>query len=71
MMDEIVAAALAKGAKKIRGFYYPTAKNGMVRDFYKTQGFDKISEDENENAIWELDISSGYEKKNKHIEVNK
>ena len=50
MMDEIVAAAMAKGAKTIRGFYYPTAKNGMVREFYKTQGFSKISEDEGEHS---------------------
>lgn len=71
MMDEIVAAAIAKGAKKIRGFYYPTAKNAMVRDFYKTQGFDKISEDEQGNAVWELDVSNGYENKNNYIEVNK
>lgn len=70
MMDEIVAAALAKGGKKIRGFYYPTAKNAMVREFYKTQGFDKISEDEKGNAVWELDVSNGYENKNHHIEVN-
>lgn len=71
MMDEVVAAAVAKGAKKIRGFYYPTAKNGMVRDFYKTQGFGKISEDEKGNAVWELDVSDGYQIKNRHIGVNK
>lgn len=69
MMDEVVAAAMAKGAKIIRGFYYPTAKNGMVRDFYKTQGFDKISEDESGNAVWELDVSNGYRKKNRHIKI--
>lgn len=69
MMDEIVSAAIAKGAKKIRGFYYPTTKNGMVRDFYKTQGFDKISEDETGNAVWELDVGGGYQKKNGHIAV--
>lgn len=71
MMDEMAAAAIARGAKRIRGFYYPTAKNGMVRDFYKTQGFDKIFEDEKGNAVWELDVSLGYEKRNHHIEVNK
>ncbi len=71
MMDEVVAAAMVKGAKKIRGFYYPTAKNAMVKGFYKTQGFDKISEDEQGNAVWELDISNGYENKNHYIEVNK
>ena len=71
MMDEIVVAAIAKGAKTIRGFYYPTAKNAMVRDFYKIQGFDKISEDQNGNAVWELNVAGGYAKKNNHIEVNK
>ena len=72
MMDEIVTAAITtKGAKIIRGFYYPTAKNAMVREFYKTQGFDKISEDEIGNAVWELDVSSGYKNKNNYIEVNK
>ena len=71
MMDEIVAAAVAKGAKTIRGFYYPTPKNNMVRDFYKTQGFAKISEDAAGNVVWELDVSTGYAVKNTHIEVNK
>ena len=71
MMDAIVAAAFAKGAKTIRGFYYPTAKNAMVREFYKTCGFDKMSEDEKGNAVWELNISNGYKNKNNYIEVNK
>ena len=69
MMDEIVAAAIAKGAKTIRGFYYPTAKNAMVREFYKTQGFDKISEDETGNAVWELNVLNGYQRKNRHIKI--
>ncbi len=71
MMDEMVSAAKAHGAKLMRGFYYPTAKNGMVREFYKTQGFTKISEDEAGNAVWELDIAEVYSNKNKHIEVVK
>lgn len=71
MMDEIVAAALDRGCKTIRGFYYPTAKNAMVKSFYATEGFAKVSEDEIGNAVWELDVSNGYTKKNKYIEVNK
>lgn len=71
MMDEVVSAAVAKGAKRMRGFYYPTAKNAMVRDFYKTQGFDKIAEDESGNSVWELDVSPGYKTKNGHIEVKR
>ena len=71
MMDEIVVAALARGVKTVRGYYYPTAKNAMVKDFYATQGFVRISEDGVGNAVWELDISNGYTKKNNYIEVNK
>ena len=69
VMDEMAAAAMSRGIRTIRGFYYPTAKNAMVKNFYATQGFTKISEDDAGNAVWELDISNGYTKKNKHIEV--
>lgn len=70
MMDELVRRALEKGIKRINGLYYPTAKNAMVRDFYKTQGFEKCSEDENGNTKWNLNISSGYDNKNHVIKVN-
>ncbi|MBO7720827.1 MAG: HAD-IIIC family phosphatase [Kiritimatiellae bacterium] len=71
MMDEMVAEAKARGAKTVRGFYYPTAKNGMVRNFYATQGFTKMSEDALGNAVWELDIAGGYEPKNRHIKIER
>ena len=71
MMDEIVSAALAKGARMIRGFYYPTAKNAMVKNFYATQGFTKVSEDDTGNAVWELDVSNGYANKNRYIAINR
>ena len=68
MMDSLVKKAKEKGVNKIKGYYYPTAKNGMVKEFYGMQGFDKISEDINGNTIWSLDIKK-YENKNKFIEV--
>ena len=71
MMDEMVAAARARGVRLVCGFYYPTAKNGMVREFYKTQGFTKVSEDAQGNAVWELDVSGGYEPKNHHIKIDR
>ena len=70
MMDEFVKECKARGIAKIRGCYYPTAKNKMVKDFYKDQGFDKISEDEEGNSFWELDLSKPYESKNVAIKVN-
>jgi hypothetical protein len=43
----------------------------MVRDFYKTQGFAKVSEDAQGNAVWELDVSNGYEPRNRHIKIER
>ena len=69
MMDELVKRCQAAGIRSIRGYYYPTNKNHMVADFYKDQGFVKLKEDCEGNTIWELDISGGYEPKNKVISV--
>lgn len=68
MMDTLVKMALKEGITTIKGYYYPTAKNNMVKDFYKIQGFNKDSEDENGNTIWSLVIDSNYKNKNKVIE---
>ncbi len=70
MMDELVRLCRVKGIDRIYGYYYPTAKNSMVKDFYGLQGFDKINEDEEGNATWLLDISQEYEIKNKVIKVD-
>ncbi len=71
MMDTLVDEAKKQGVKEIFGYYYPTAKNGMVKNFYELQGFEKVSEDEEGNTVWKYNISSKYIKKNKFIEVNK
>lgn len=70
MMDELIEKCQAKGIKKIYGYYYPTAKNGMVKDFYQIQGFDKINEDEEGNTTWSYVIQEHYDKKNRVIKVN-
>ncbi len=69
MMDEFVSTCKRRGIKKIIGYYYPTAKNGMVKDFYGTMGFKKVNEDENGNIIWEIEIED-YTAKNSVIRVN-
>ncbi len=70
MMDSLVKKAWERGIKTLIGYYYPTAKNKMVKDFYLLQGFDKIKEDENGNITFKLDISAGYTDKNRYIKVN-
>lgn len=69
MMDSLAAKCLQKGITEIRGYYYPTKKNGMVKDFYQKQGFEKIKEDAEGNTEWSLLIDQFYEKKNHVIEV--
>lgn len=70
MMDELVLRCREKGICRLKGYYYPTAKNGMVKDFYDLQGFTKISEDTEGNTEWEFVIPERYEKKNRVIKVN-
>ncbi len=69
MMDELVRLCREKGIRTLRGFYYPTAKNGMVREFYGEQGFEKISEAPDGSTVWTL-VLDGYENKNHVIRVN-
>lgn len=69
MLDSLVSACRQCGIQKIWGYYYPTAKNKMVQDFYTTMGFTKVSEDADGNTVCVLDLAQGYEKRNRHIGV--
>jgi FkbH-like protein len=69
MMDELVRRCRAAGIKTIKGYYFPTKKNGMVRDFYGIHDFVKVSEDEEGNTVWELADISSYKRKNSVIKV--
>ena len=69
MMDALVKEARSRGVTQIRGYYYPTAKNAMVKEFYSLQGFDKIEEDEQGSTVWSMQITEDYLPKNRVIEV--
>lgn len=66
MLDELIQTCRAKGIGVIYGYYYPTAKNGMVKDFYARMGFEKLHECEN-GTTWKFTIPDSYEKKNRYI----
>ena len=57
MMNAIVKRSEKMGIKSIKGYYFPTAKNSMVKDFYRDMGFELCSEDEQHNTAWKMDIS--------------
>ncbi|MCM1055248.1 MAG: HAD-IIIC family phosphatase [Bacteroides sp.] len=69
MLDSLVGEAKKRGIRLIRGHYYPTAKNKMVKELFGGFGFQKISEDEVGNTLWELK-TEGYKNKNTHIAIN-
>ena len=69
MMDTLVHCATVRNLKKIIGYYYPTAKNAMVKSFYENMGFSKIAEDSAGNTTWQFDISNDYVNKNSHIKI--
>lgn len=69
MMDVLVEKAQKAGIEKLVGYYYPTAKNGMVKNFYAMQGFTKVREDMSGGTVWEYIIQSGYQKKQSVIEI--
>ena len=54
--------------RQVYGYYYPTSKNGMVKEFYGLQGFEKISGTEG-NTVWMFEITKDYENKNKYIKI--
>lgn len=70
MLDSLCERAKERGLKTVKGYYYPTAKNKMVKELYGDFGFAKISEDADGNTVWELELS-GYEPKNKYITVER
>ena len=68
MLDNVVSEAKKCGIAKIKGYYYPTAKNAMVKELFGAFGFTKVS-DTDGNTVWELQIND-FEPHIKHIKVN-
>ena len=56
VMNHVYDAGLNAGARRIEGLYRPTAKNGMVKEHYARLGFFKVTESEDGETSWQLDI---------------
>ena len=68
MMDTLAAKAAAAGYTALEGYYYPTAKNAMVREFYAGYGFEKTAEDADGNTTWRLELAA-YNPRCPHIKI--
>jgi len=69
MFDRLIARCLARGIRTVTGYYYKTAKNAMVANFYGTLGFEKIS-GEDADSVWLYRIPEGRTDQNIYIEVH-
>lgn len=69
MIDTLVKQCRDCEIRQIYGYFYPTAKNAMVKDFYALQGFEKLEEDVDGNAKWSFRIPEQYTLKNQVITV--
>lgn len=67
MLDALVAKCRNQGIDMIYGYYYPTKKNGMVKELFADFGFEKQS-DTDGNIVWMLK-TAGYTNKNRYIDV--
>jgi FkbH-like protein len=71
MFDQLVCRAKEHGIKTIYGYYYPSKKNGIVKDLFQEMGFVKVNSDKNGNTLWRFDIPEIYRNTNMFIEVSK
>ena len=69
MFDSLVSECVNKKITKIYGYYYKTAKNAMVAEFYKDMGFTRTDLNDSGDSVWEYTIPEKYEKKNKYISI--
>ena len=69
MLDKLTSLAKESGIGTLRGYYYRTPKNEMVRGHYKEMGFECIS-DEAESSVWKLHLDGKYVNRNNHISVS-
>lgn len=57
LMTFVVRSARERGVASVAGEYVPTAKNGMVRDFYAQFGFEQVGEDAVGKVRWRLRVA--------------
>lgn len=69
MMNSLIKVAIEKGLKRVIGYYYPTKKNTMVKNFYHEMGFEFVSEYGQGKTKWTVDAES-FVFKDTQIEVH-
>jgi len=56
LLAALAEEARARGARRLDGWFLPTKRNAPARDFYRTHGFQLLSEDAT-GQLWSLDLA--------------
>ena len=57
-MNNIFAYARSLGARRVVGHFIPTAKNDMVKDFFRNFGFEKVQDNGAAGSKWALAVDA-------------
>jgi FkbH-like protein len=68
MLAYLSRLAAVQGVTRIRGIYFPTAKNEVVKDLYSKFGFTRLG-DADGGEIWEYDLATHGTIENRFIKV--
>lgn len=69
MFNQLAKQCKIKGIKQLKGFYYPTSKNDMVKDFYEQLGFEIILEND-EKKIYQLMLDNKRDMLDTYIQLD-
>jgi FkbH-like protein len=68
LMNYVLHEATRLRLKWLAGTYIPTAKNGMVREFFPRFGFEKLREEPNGSVHWRLRVAD-YQYRKTHVQA--
>lgn len=57
ILEYVLGRAREAGAKRLKGIYRPTAKNGLVKHHYRDLGFEPGDESTEAEEVWWLDVN--------------
>jgi len=57
-LNHLATLARNRGLKRLTGEYIPTAKNGLVKDHYRSLGFTELPPDQDGHTRWQLDLEA-------------
>lgn len=69
MLNTVVGKARQRGISTVIGYYYPSPKNAMVKNFYQNMGFEKVVENVDGSIKWSLDVGK-YRQRKVHISLD-